>query len=90
MKVQLGILIAVLAIALLGILAYTSMQQTGQNRVEVCIAYNGKTECRVASGATKEEAQRTATETACAVLASGMTDSMACGRTTPVSVKPLQ
>lgn len=53
---------------------------------EICISYNGRTECRVASGQTEEEAIRTATDMACAVLASGMTDRINCSNTRPSRV----
>jgi hypothetical protein len=58
-------------------------------RVEACVEFRGRTECRTASGPSEEQAQRTAVQTACAVLASGMTDSMDCDRTPPKSVKRL-
>jgi hypothetical protein len=54
---------------------------------EVCQSFNGQTVCRKADGKTKHEAQRTATETACAVLASGMAESINCSNATPKSVK---
>jgi hypothetical protein len=41
----------------------------------------------VASGTTREQAVRTATDNACALIASGMTESMACTSAPPVSVK---
>lgn len=58
-----------------------------QYEVEVCVTFGGKSECRTAAGATRDEALRTATDTACAFLASGRTDSMACSRTEPDSVR---
>lgn len=54
---------------------------------EVCITFNGRTECRVASGATEEEAIRTGTDMACSALASGMTDRISCSRTEPTRVR---
>ena len=61
----------------------------GQHRTtcEVCVTFRGATACRTAAGATTAEAQRTAHENACAFLASGMTDSIACQNTLPASVK---
>lgn len=61
-----------------------------QKRVEVCVTFNGRTECRTASGPTEGEAQRTAIQNACALLASGMTDSIACDRTAPTRVRILK
>lgn len=60
-----------------------------RRRVRVCVSFRGRTECRVASGASAEEAERTATQNACTLLASGMTDSMACERTRPDKVEIL-
>lgn len=61
-----------------------------QNRVEVCMAFNGRTNCSTASGPTRDEALRTATHAACTLIASGVTDSQACERGEPVSVKWLE
>jgi hypothetical protein len=58
-------------------------------RVEACVEYRGRTECRTAAGPNEEQALRTAVQAACAVLASGMTDSMECDRTPPKSVRRL-
>lgn len=54
---------------------------------EVCIEFRGRTACREALGPTHDEAVRTATDNACAFLASGMTDSVACQNTPPASVR---
>jgi hypothetical protein len=58
----------------------------GHHRVEVCMEFRGQTACATATGATREEAQRTATDTACAQISAGMTDSMACSQSPPKSV----
>jgi hypothetical protein len=76
-------------IAFLGLLVYLTLGQK-HYRVEVCMEYLGRKDCRISSAATKQQAQRTATENACGVIASGMTDSMACANTPPVSVKWLE
>jgi hypothetical protein len=57
----------------------------GGHTCEVCIRYGGETACRKADGKTREEATRTATDTACAVLASGMTETLKCTNTRPES-----
>lgn len=82
-------LLAVLGFAVfLGVMTY-SMLGNRKSRVEVCVAFNGRTACRIASGATAEEATRTATDNACALIASGMTDTMTCGHQPPASIKVL-
>ena len=53
---------------------------------EICISYNGLTECRVASGSSREEAIRTAADMACSTLASGMTERINCQSTPPSQV----
>ena len=55
----------------------------GGVRCEVCITYQGASQCRTVEGATEEEARMGATNNACAYLASGVTDGMACARTPP-------
>ncbi len=56
-------------------------------RCRVCISFHGASDCRTASADTREEALRAAVTNACAQLASGVTDSIQCERTTPQSVE---
>lgn len=72
-----------------GILIYLTVGQK-QYRVEVCVEFQGQKNCRIASGTTREGAQRTATDNACATITNGMTESMACSHNPPVSVKWLE
>jgi hypothetical protein len=67
-----------------------STMNLAQYRVEVCMDYNGRTSCRTAAGSTEEFALRSATGNACALIASGVTDSMGCERTAPRSVRWLK
>ncbi|WP_031497733.1 hypothetical protein [Bryobacter aggregatus] len=83
-KLVVGIIVG--AIAFLGALIYNTMSYS-QYRVEVCMEYQGRKNCRTALGASEELAVRAATDNACAMIASGMTDSMACTGSQPVSVK---
>ena len=80
-----GVIAVVLFIALL---VYLSVGQT-QVRAEVCVEFQGRTNCRTAAGPSQEAAVRTATDNACATITSGMTESMSCGRKPPVSVRVL-
>ena len=82
------ILAIVAVVFFIGLLAYLSLGQK-QVRVEVCVTFQGRQNCRTASGPTEEQATRTATDNACATISSGMTESMTCGRTPPLSVKRL-
>jgi hypothetical protein len=55
-------------------------------RCRVCIVFNGRRDCRTASAANRMEAQRTATDNACAQLSSGVTETGQCVNTPPESV----
>jgi hypothetical protein len=84
-----AIAVTVFVLAVIGLLVYSSLGLR-KHRVEVCVSFQGRTNCRVASGSTREQAVRAATDNACALLASGMTDSMACTSAPPISVKSLE
>ena len=55
----------------------------GGVRCEVCITFGGRSQCRSVEGESEGDARTAATNNACAYLASGVTDSMACARTPP-------
>jgi hypothetical protein len=74
-----------LFVALLGLIAYSTMGNTS-HRVEVCMQFHGQTSCRIASGSSEAFALRTATSNACAGIASGVTDSIACEQSEPAKV----
>jgi hypothetical protein len=73
----------------LGVIVYSSMTLAA-HRVEVCIEFNGRTNCKIASGATLEFAEHTAVDNACGEIASGVTDSMNCTRSQPVKMTVLK
>ncbi len=81
-----GLWIGIGIVLFIGLLAYSSFGNR-KNRVEVCTEFNGRTNCRIAAGPTPQQAQRAATENACATIASGVGDSIACQNKTPISVK---
>ena len=56
---------------------------TAAYRVEVCMEFRGATSCRTASASSKQQAERTARENACAQIASGVTDRIQCEQYTP-------
>jgi hypothetical protein len=76
-------------VAVIGAVVYTTMSASSSRyRVEVCVEFQGRSRCATAAAATEQGALRTAQENACAVISSGVTDSMQCGNyTKPVSVK---
>jgi len=60
-----------------------SSLHVGQVRCEVCIDFGGRQACRSVDGPTRAEARASAINNACALLASGVTQVMACERTPP-------
>jgi hypothetical protein len=83
------VVVIVFGLAVLAVLIYSSMGLRS-HRVEVCVEFNGRKSCRTVSGSTRELALRTGVENACATIASGVTDSIACGNTPPTSVRWLE
>ena len=82
--------IAILFVAVfLGVIAFSTFG-TQPFRCRVCITFNGRRDCRTASAKTREGAQRAAVTTACAQLASGVSESSRCDNTPPDSVDWLQ
>ncbi len=61
----------------------------GEVKVEVCMEFNGRTECRTAAAPTQEEATRTAVDNACGLLASGRDQNITCSNRPPKSVRRL-
>jgi hypothetical protein len=74
------------AVAAVGVLMYTSMPKS-EFRVEVCKEFQGRVQCRIASADNERDALRTASENACALIAGGVTDTMACQAAEPKSVR---
>ena len=72
--------------AIVGFVVYTSFD-VGAVRCEVCITFEGRQACRAVDGATAAEAQQSAINNTCALLASGVTQTMACERTTPTRLE---
>ncbi|MBV9771755.1 MAG: hypothetical protein JOZ32_19445 [Bryobacterales bacterium] len=84
--ITIGILFVAVVLAFL---VYSSMH-IARYRVEVCVAFRGANQCRTASADTQEHALRSAQSNACALLVSGVTETMACERQVPTSVKWLE
>lgn len=82
-SVWLGILFLLIVV---GFVVYSTLN-TGRIRCEVCITFRGNHACRIAAAGTRELAERTATENACAQISSGVTDSNQCHNTPPDSVR---
>ncbi|HEU4570583.1 MAG TPA: hypothetical protein VFS07_08425 [Gemmatimonadales bacterium] len=50
---------------------------------EVCVSFNGRSNCATASAPSEAEAARSAQNTACGVLAAGMAETINCGNAVP-------
>ena len=74
-----------LFLAVMALVVYSTLGLS-QYSCEVWLTYQGRTNCAKASGTTPEEAQRTATDTACAAISGGMTERIECSHTPPDSV----
>ena len=77
------------ALVLIGILAYSTYQQTGKE-YEVCVAFRGATKCSTARGSTPEQAIRSATDIDCSSLSNGRDELMVCTETPPSSVREIK
>jgi hypothetical protein len=76
----------VFVLAVIGMIIYSTMSMA-QHRVKVCMQYAGQTNCATAAASTKEFALRQAVSTACAPISGGVTGTLACERSEPVSVE---
>jgi hypothetical protein len=74
--------VAVLA-PVVGFVVYSSFRVSAVE-CEVCMRFDGRSICRSASAARRAEALRSATDNACALLTSGMTNSIRCQDSEPV------
>jgi len=81
--------IALFVVAFLALIAYSTLKGH-RYRVEVCMAYQGRTNCRTVSAKSEEAALRSASDNACADIASGVTDTLRCQQSQPQSIKWLE
>ena len=58
-------------------MAYSTLGNA-QERCEVCVTYNGQTNCGTSAASNREQAERSATDIACNSLTHGMTELMQC------------
>lgn len=79
-------IIAGFVIAFLALIAYSTLHGP-RYRVEVCMAYQGRSACKTVSAKSEQAALRSASENACADLASGVTDTMRCEQSQPQRVR---
>ena len=90
MNRKMGLWIVLAFAVVFAAIMYTSTRNLSRFRVEVCMEFGGRSACRTASAATREQAQRTATDNACAQIAAGMTQSIQCTNTPPAKLTLLE
>jgi hypothetical protein len=79
----------IFVLLVLGVIIYSSFN-LAKYRLEVCVNFNGKTNCKTASAVSEEFAQQTATANACGEIAFGVTETVACEHSAPVRVTRLK
>ena len=80
-----GLVGGVFALLLLGAIGYFSLGLE-QFTCEVCMDFQGRTQCRTASGADRPTAVQTARDNACAFLVHSKTEGFLCGQTPPARI----
>jgi hypothetical protein len=86
---QMRWIIVIGAIVLVGILLYSSFQQT-EKKYEVCMTFHGSSHCSTATGATPEEAIRSAQGIDCELVSNGRDELMACMDQSPSSSREIK
>ena len=79
-------LAAIVLAAIVAVVVVSSLQ-VGAVRCEVCVSFQGRQACRAVDATTEDEARRGAHTNACALVSSGVTDSLACERTPDSSAR---
>ena len=79
-------IVALGAIVFIGVLAYSTLQQTKQ-KYEVCVTFKGGSHCSTASGANYDQAVRSAQEIDCELLSNGRDENMVCLAGQPASIR---
>jgi hypothetical protein len=86
---QVGWIVALGAVVLVGVLLYSTLQQT-HDRYEVCMTFKGGSHCSTAEGSTSDQAIRSAQEIDCELLSNGRDENMVCLASAPASVRAIK
>lgn len=86
---QMRWIMALGGLVLIGVLLYSSFQQT-HLKYEVCMTFKGAMHCATAAGATSTEAIRSAQGIDCELLSNGRDENMVCLDSPPTSVRELK
>jgi len=79
----------IFVLLVLGVIIYSSFN-LAKYRLEVCVNFNGKTNCKTASAVSEEFAQQTAIANACGEIAFGVTETVACQHSVPAKITRLK
>jgi len=80
-----GVVGGIFGLLLIGAIVYFSLGLQ-QHTCEVCVDFQGGTQCRTASGADQHTTVQTAHDNACAYLVHSKTEGFLCGQTAPTRV----
>lgn len=81
-----GIVVTLVGVGVFAAWLWSGVGAQTRYECETCIAFEGRSLCRKALGPDEEKATAEARRNACALLASGVTQSFACDRVPPTSV----
>lgn len=81
-----GAVMGLVFAVLVGLLVFAAMRGLSSVTCEVCVTFNDETLCRTGTGKNRQAAIDSAQRACCALLSSGMTESIKCGNTEPDSV----
>ena len=73
-------------VPVVAVVVYSSFQ-VSEFECEVCMTFEGNQSCRRVNAKTELEALRGATDNACALIASGVTQTMRCTHSEPTTAK---
>jgi hypothetical protein len=77
----------IIVLAVFGAVLIIGSLSVVQAECELCVTYRGRTECRRGSGKSDDDAKQAAQRAACAVMAGGMNESIACQNTPPSTAR---
>jgi hypothetical protein len=83
------LIVILFVLAFIGLLLYATLKGP-RYRVTVCVSFAGHSACKTVSARSESAALRSATENACADLASGVTETMRCQQSEPQSIRWLE
>jgi len=78
-------MLTVALLAFVAFIIYRSLQVSGY-RCEICVTFAAASACGTVDAQSEDEARRAALTNACAKVASGVTDSLACERSGPTRI----